>query len=112
LRTSRQSFVKIRACHRSSRESCGYNGDAYLAQQGIPRFLIWPLVEACDEVPREHRQQEQVRERYSLQINFIGTWPKQELYVRVEAPKGELGIYLVGDESFPPEMENSSTYFY
>ncbi|PQP98139.1 NADH-plastoquinone oxidoreductase subunit 7 [Prunus yedoensis var. nudiflora] len=28
--------------------------------------------------------------------------PKQELYVRVEAPKGELGIFLIGDQSgFP-----------
>ena len=28
--------------------------------------------------------------------------PKQELYVRVEAPKGELGVFLIGDRSgFP-----------
>ena len=27
---------------------------------------------------------------------------RQELYVRVEAPKGELGIYLVGDDSLFP----------
>lgn len=28
--------------------------------------------------------------------------PKQELYVRVEAPKGELGIFLIGDQNgFP-----------
>lgn len=25
--------------------------------------------------------------------------PKQELYVRVEAPKGELGIFLIGDNN-------------
>lgn len=28
--------------------------------------------------------------------------PKQEHYVRVEAPKGELGIYLIGDDSLFP----------
>ncbi|CAN1201958.1 NAD(P)H-quinone oxidoreductase subunit H, chloroplastic [Linum perenne] len=28
--------------------------------------------------------------------------PKQELYVRVEAPKGELGIFLIGDQSCFP----------
>ena len=28
--------------------------------------------------------------------------PKQEHYVRVEAPKGELGIFLVGDDSVFP----------
>ncbi|CAI0425537.1 unnamed protein product [Linum tenue] len=28
--------------------------------------------------------------------------PKQELYVRVEAPKGELGIFLIGDQSSFP----------
>lgn len=27
---------------------------------------------------------------------------KQELYVRVEAPKGELGIFLMGDQSVFP----------
>jgi len=27
---------------------------------------------------------------------------KQELYVRVEAPKGELGIFLIGDQSVFP----------
>lgn len=28
--------------------------------------------------------------------------PKQELYVRVEAPKGELGIFIIGDQNgFP-----------
>ncbi|RCU61594.1 hypothetical protein SETIT_J016300v2 [Setaria italica] len=32
-----------------------------------------------------------------LNIDFL-----QELYVRVEAPKGELGIYLVGDDSLFP----------
>jgi NAD(P)H-quinone oxidoreductase subunit H len=28
--------------------------------------------------------------------------PKQELYVRVEAPKGELRIFLIGDQSSFP----------
>jgi NAD(P)H-quinone oxidoreductase subunit H len=28
--------------------------------------------------------------------------PKQEHYVRVEAPKGELGVYLIGDDSLFP----------
>jgi len=28
--------------------------------------------------------------------------PKQELFVRVEAPKGELGIFLIGDQSSFP----------
>ena len=28
--------------------------------------------------------------------------PKQELYVRVEAPKGELGIFLIGDKGVFP----------
>lgn len=28
--------------------------------------------------------------------------PKQELYMRVEAPKGELGIFLIGDQSIFP----------
>lgn len=27
---------------------------------------------------------------------------KQELYVRVEAPKGELGIFLIGDQNVFP----------
>ena len=41
-----------------------------------------------------------------FEYRFLGKKPspnfelsKQELYVRVEAPKGELGIYLVGDDS-------------
>ncbi|WVZ26766.1 hypothetical protein V8G54_000214 (mitochondrion) [Vigna mungo] len=39
--------------------------------------------------------------------------PKQELYVRIEAPKGELGIFLIGDQNgFSLEMENSSARFY
>ncbi|KAM0932048.1 putative NADH dehydrogenase (quinone) [Dioscorea sansibarensis] len=52
-----------------------------------------------------------------LEYGFISKKPspnfelsKQELYMRVEAPKGELGIYMIGDNSvFPWEMENSST---
>lgn len=28
--------------------------------------------------------------------------PKQELYVRIEAPKGELGIFLIGDQNCFP----------
>uniref|UniRef100_K3Z2S1 NAD(P)H dehydrogenase subunit H n=1 Tax=Setaria italica TaxID=4555 RepID=K3Z2S1_SETIT len=44
-----------------------------------------------------------------FEYRFLGKKPspnfelsKQELYVRVEAPKGELGIYLVGDDSLFP----------
>jgi len=38
--------------------------------------------------------------------------PKQEHYIRVEAPKGELGVFLIGDDScFSLEMENPSTWF-
>jgi NADH:ubiquinone oxidoreductase subunit D len=44
-----------------------------------------------------------------FEYKFLGKKPspnfelsKQELYVRVEAPKGELGIYLVGDDSLSP----------
>ncbi|KAI5399715.1 hypothetical protein KIW84_064883 [Lathyrus oleraceus] len=39
--------------------------------------------------------------------------PKQELYVRIEAPKGELGFFSNRrSEWFSLEMENSSTWFY
>ena len=44
-----------------------------------------------------------------FEYRFLGKKPspnfelsKQELYVRVEAPKGELGIYLIGDDSLFP----------
>ena len=38
----------------------------------------------------------------SLVKNPTFELPKQELYVRVEAPKGELGIFLIGDQNgFP-----------
>ena len=44
-----------------------------------------------------------------FEYKFLGKKPspnfelsRQELYVRVEAPKGELGIYLVGDDSLFP----------
>ncbi|KAI5669712.1 hypothetical protein M9H77_19565 [Catharanthus roseus] len=44
-----------------------------------------------------------------FEYRFIGKKPsptfelaKQELYVRVEAPKGELGIFLIGDQSVFP----------
>ncbi|XLU61172.1 hypothetical protein S245_020381, partial [Arachis hypogaea] len=45
--------------------------------------------------------------------------PKQELYVRVEAPKGELGIFLIGDQNGfpwrwkirPPEVQDINSFF-
>ncbi|CAN6454617.1 unnamed protein product [Victoria cruziana] len=48
-------------------------------------------------------------ELYNFEYRFISKKPspnfelsKQELYVRVEAPKGELGIFLIGDNSVFP----------
>jgi hypothetical protein len=43
-------------------------------------------VEGSDEVLQEHGQQEQVREKYSLQINFIGTWPKRTGKIEIFPP--------------------------
>ena len=35
-------------------------------------------------------------------------FPKQELYVRIEAPKGELGVFLIGDQNGFPQLNLSS----
>ncbi|KAK7296087.1 hypothetical protein VNO77_50771 [Canavalia gladiata] len=72
------------------------------ALEGIPGGPYENLEVRCFDREKE-------REWNDFEYRFISKkpsptfeLPKQELYVRVEAPKGELGIFLIGDQNVFP----------
>nr|YP_009456768.1 NADH-plastoquinone oxidoreductase subunit 7 [Ampelocalamus actinotrichus]AUL75915.1 NADH-plastoquinone oxidoreductase subunit 7 [Ampelocalamus actinotrichus]QBZ78309.1 NADH-plastoquinone oxidoreductase subunit 7 [Ampelocalamus actinotrichus] len=89
----------------------------YLVRMGEMRESIKIIQQAVEKIPGGPYENLEVRrfkktknsEWNDFEYRFLGKKPspnfelsKQELYVRVEAPKGELGIYLVGDDSLFP----------
>ncbi|VAH75089.1 unnamed protein product [Triticum turgidum subsp. durum] len=101
----------------------------YLVRVGEMRESIKIIQQAVEKIPGGPYENLEVRrfkkeknsEWNDFEYKFLGKKPspnfelsRQELYVRVEAPKGELGIYLVGDDSLfpwrwkirPPEFIN------
>ncbi|KAL5646031.1 hypothetical protein ACJX0J_004329 [Zea mays] len=79
----------------------------YLVRVGEMRESIKIIQQANLEARRFKKAKNP--EWNDFEYRFLGKKPspnfelsKQELYVRVEAPKGELGIYLVGDDSLFP----------
>ena len=74
------------------------------ALEGIPGGPYENLEIRCFEREKEPKWND-------FEYRFIGKkssptfeLPKQELYVRVEAPKGELGIFLIGDRSWVHQL--------
>ncbi|XBI26466.1 hypothetical protein VPH35_051177 [Triticum aestivum] len=89
----------------------------YLVRVGEMRESIKIIQQAVEKIPGGPYENLEVRrfkkeknsEWNDFEYKFLGKKPspnfelsRQELYVRVEAPKGELGIYLVGDDSLFP----------
>uniref|UniRef100_A0A0E0EN61 NAD(P)H dehydrogenase subunit H n=1 Tax=Oryza meridionalis TaxID=40149 RepID=A0A0E0EN61_9ORYZ len=89
----------------------------YLVRIGEMRESIKIIQQAVEKIPGGPYENLEVRrfkkaknsEWNDFEYRFLGKKPspnfelsKQELYARVEAPKGELGIYLVGDDSLFP----------
>nr|YP_010383667.1 NADH-plastoquinone oxidoreductase subunit 7 [Crepidomanes minutum]UEQ13244.1 NADH-plastoquinone oxidoreductase subunit 7 [Crepidomanes minutum] len=90
----------------------------YLVRIGEMRESIKIIQQALRFLPggpyenleaRRISQQEKDVEWNDFDYQFIGKkpsptfkLPKQEHYVRIEAPKGELGIFLIGDDSLFP----------
>nr|YP_009438193.1 NADH-plastoquinone oxidoreductase subunit 7 [Stipagrostis hirtigluma]ARQ28903.1 NADH-plastoquinone oxidoreductase subunit 7 [Stipagrostis hirtigluma]ATG81194.1 NADH-plastoquinone oxidoreductase subunit 7 [Stipagrostis hirtigluma]AVA07933.1 NADH-plastoquinone oxidoreductase subunit 7 [Stipagrostis uniplumis var. uniplumis] len=89
----------------------------YLVRIGEMRESIKIIQQAIEKIPGGPYENLEARrfnkgknsEWNDFEYRFLGKKPspnfelsKQELYVRVEAPKGELGIYLVGDDSLFP----------
>nr|YP_010243833.1 NADH dehydrogenase subunit 7 [Brylkinia caudata]ADI86497.1 NADH-plastoquinone oxidoreductase subunit 7 [Brylkinia caudata]QTJ26979.1 NADH dehydrogenase subunit 7 [Brylkinia caudata] len=89
----------------------------YLVRVGEMRESIKIIQQAVEKIPGGPYENLEVRrfkkaknsEWNDFEYRFLGKKPspyfelsKQELYVRVEAPKGELGIYLIGDDSLFP----------
>ncbi|KAL5644471.1 hypothetical protein ACJX0J_001084 [Zea mays] len=89
----------------------------YLVRVGEMRESIKIIQQAVEKIPGGPYENLEARrfkkaknpEWNDFEYRFLGKKPspnfelsKQELYVRVEAPKGELGIYLVGDDSLFP----------
>ena len=89
----------------------------YLVRLGEMTESIKIIQQALEGIPGgpyenlEIRRFDKVRdaEWHEFEYRFISKKPsptfelsKQELYVRVEAPKGELGIFLIGDQSVFP----------
>ncbi|EMS59732.1 NAD(P)H-quinone oxidoreductase subunit H, chloroplastic [Triticum urartu] len=89
----------------------------YLVRIGEMRESIKIIQQAVEKIPGGPYENLEVRrfkkennsEWNDFEYKFLGKKPspnfelsRQELYVRVEAPKGELGIYLVGDDSLFP----------
>ena len=81
------------------------------------RESIKIIQQALEGIPGGHYENLEVRrfdraknsEWNDFEYRFISKNPspnfelsKQELYVRVEAPKGELGIFLIGDQNVFP----------
>nr|YP_007476416.1 NdhH [Trithuria inconspicua]CCJ32583.1 NdhH [Trithuria inconspicua] len=90
----------------------------YLVRMGEMTESIKIIQQALERIPRggayenlEFRRFDTTRDSKwnDFDYRFIAKKPspnfellKQELYVRVEAPKGELGIFLIGDHSVFP----------
>lgn len=89
----------------------------YLVRIGEMRESIKIIQQAVEKIPGGPYENLEVRrfkkeknsEWNDFEYRFLGKKPspnfelsKQELYVRIEAPKGELGIYLVGDDGLFP----------
>uniref|UniRef100_A0A8I6YLD7 NAD(P)H dehydrogenase subunit H n=1 Tax=Hordeum vulgare subsp. vulgare TaxID=112509 RepID=A0A8I6YLD7_HORVV len=89
----------------------------YLVRVGEMSESIKIIQQAIEKIPGGPYENLEVRrfkkeknsEWNDFEYKFLGKKPspnfelsRQELYVRVEAPKGELGIYLVGDDSLFP----------
>ncbi|PVH32000.1 hypothetical protein PAHAL_9G286900 [Panicum hallii] len=89
----------------------------YLVRIGEMRESIKIIQQAVEKIPGGPYENLEARrfkkaknsEWNDFEYPFLGKKPspnfelsKQELYVRVEAPKGELGIYRVGDDSLFP----------
>uniref|UniRef100_A0ACD6A3V3 Uncharacterized protein n=1 Tax=Avena sativa TaxID=4498 RepID=A0ACD6A3V3_AVESA len=89
----------------------------YLVRVSEMRESIKIIQQAVEKIPGGPYENLEVRrfkkaknsEWNDFEYRFLGKKPspnfelsKQELYVRVEAPKGELGIYLVGDDCLFP----------
>ena len=89
----------------------------YLVRVGEMRESTKIIQQAVEKIPGGPYENLEVRrfkkeknsEWNDFEYKFLGKKPspnfelsRQELYVRVEAPKGELGIYLVGDDSLFP----------
>ncbi|KQJ96818.1 hypothetical protein BRADI_3g27266v3 [Brachypodium distachyon] len=89
----------------------------YLVRIGEMRESIKIIQQAVEKIPGGPYENLEVRrfkkeknsECNDFEYRFLGKKPspnfelsKQELYVRIEAPKGELGIYLVGDDGLFP----------
>nr|AJB98590.1 NADH-plastoquinone oxidoreductase subunit 7 [Botrychium sp. ternatum/japonicum] len=76
--------------------------------------IVQQALEALPGGPYENSEARRPNEKKDSEWNdfdyrFVGKkssptfkLPKQEYYVRVEAPKGELGIFLIGDDSVFP----------
>jgi NAD(P)H-quinone oxidoreductase subunit H len=85
------------------------SGNGFFFGQTVLR--TWNEHEEINEENLEARRFKKAKnpEWNDFEYRFLGKKPspnfelsKHELYVRVEAPKGELGIYLVGDDSLFP----------
>ena len=89
----------------------------YLVRVGEMRESIKIIQQAVEKIPGGPYENLEARrfkkaknpEWNDFEYRFLGKKPsptfelsKQELYVRVEAPKGELGIFLIGDNSVFP----------
>ncbi|CAN1858193.1 NAD(P)H-quinone oxidoreductase subunit H, chloroplastic [Linum perenne] len=66
----------------------------YLVRIGEMTESITIIQQALERIPGDRFISKKTSPTFEL--------PKQELYVRVEAPKGELGIFLIGDQSCFP----------
>ncbi|CAN1862470.1 NAD(P)H-quinone oxidoreductase subunit H, chloroplastic, partial [Linum perenne] len=66
----------------------------YLVRIGEMTESITIIQQALERIPGGPYENKKTSPTFEL--------PKQELYVRVEAPKGELGIFLIGDQSCFP----------
>ncbi|KAL5646745.1 hypothetical protein ACJX0J_003290 [Zea mays] len=81
----------------------------YLVRVGEMRESIKIIQQAVEKIPGGPYENLENPEWNDFEYRFLGKKPspnfelsKQELYVRVEAPKGELGIYLVEMIVFSP----------
>ena len=74
----------------------GYNGDAY------DRFIV-RLAEMRESLKIVEQALEALPEgQHSTQVPLALRPPKGEAYARVESPRGELGYYVVSDETSSP----------
>ncbi|KAL4299677.1 hypothetical protein AHAS_Ahas17G0124800 [Arachis hypogaea] len=69
------------------------------ALEGIPSGLYENLEICYFDREREPKWNDFEYQLISKTPSLTFQLPKQELYVRVEASKGELGIFLIGDQN-------------